>query len=578
MEASVVKAIKNRLDIVDVVRRYVDLRRAGARWVGPCPFHQETKPSFSVNQEEGFFYCFGCQAGGDVIDFYRMINGLEFKDALTQLAEEAGVKLQEFRPNPEEDRERELRQNCLQATALAARHFHENLLGPKGVEGREYLERRRLSPETIKSFGLGWAPDDWHDLDHSLRAKGVSEELAITAGLLSRSEKGNVYDRFRRRVIFPIISLANRVVAFGGRILTSDGPKYINSSETPIYTKGEHLYGLKQARVAVTQTRRVLLTEGYMDVLSLHQFGFQNACGVLGTALTEKQVKRLTGLCSQVDLIFDGDEAGSKAALRSAEMLLAHGVACRVVRLPMGEDVDSLLQTQGREALDDILAGPPGTVDGLDFCLSRVRERSSPREMLDWATRFLSNLDRPDLASYFLPRLAGGLGLDETELRRAKTRESTYETSPGGDEPPPSRPQAGATRDRDLLRFVVWYPHHLGLLEERGARDLLATDWALSFWDKVCGVTPEEAWPNMTDDEKRFWVQCCDQRSLSEAEEAEELAAICELLETARAREEGRTLIQALRQAGQGNSAGDEDEMAILRQLQERLGRHNGKH
>jgi len=457
---------------------------------------------------------------------------------------------------------------CYQLSELAARHFQENLAGPRGKPARDYLDRRGMDSATVSKFSLGWSLD-WHDLENYFRRHGIDSECAVTAGLLSRSEKGNIFDRFRERVIFPITSLGGQVIAFGGRILQGDEPKYINSSETPIYTKGDHLYGLKEARQAINKSRSALLTEGYMDVLSLHQYGFENACGVLGTALTGNQVRRLAGFCSRVDLVFDGDAAGRKAALRSSEMLLCHGLNCRVVRLPEPEDVDSLLREYGRMALDDILAGPPGTVDGLDYCLQTVRG-FSPLETLDWAGRFLAGLSRPDLAAYYLPRLADGLGLAESELRsRLESREA-----PDGDFRP-AKPKASPTltRDQDLLRFAIWHPEHLPVLQDKGGRDILSTDWARNLWDKLSRPL-EEVWGELDQEEKAFWARCRQEKEKAGDSGEGELASICEFLETESCKRRERNLVDALRR-GKSNVE-QQDELEILRALQSRLGRRNG--
>ena len=415
MDKQVIQTLKQRLNIVDVVRRYVSLRPASGRQVGLCPFHQEKTASFSVNEAEGFFYCFGCQAGGDVLDFYQRINGLEFKDALEQLAAEAGIELGTFKPDPEYDERQKLKRLCLDMHQAAQEYYHRNLSHVTGEVARAYLRRRGTSQEMVAAFGLGASSEDWQGLANFLSSRGYTAEQGVQAGLLSRNERGKMYDRFRGRLIFPIQNLSGQVIAFGGRIVTEGEPKYLNSSDTPIYKKGEHLYGLFQARQAMTRSKRAILTEGYMDVLSLHQFGYTDACGVLGTALTQDQVKRVAGFCSRMVLIFDGDTAGRKAALRSAEMILQYGVSCSVVLMPEGEDVDSLLQKLGADGLDSRLEA---AVDGLDYCLSVVRESFAPREVVGWANGFLANLADNSLRPFYIPRLAKGLDMAEADMRR----------------------------------------------------------------------------------------------------------------------------------------------------------------
>lgn len=324
-----IEEIKSRLDLLELVGRYVQLRQAGQRWVGVCPFHQETKPSLSVNPEQGFFYCFGCQAGGDGIDFYCRINGLEFAEGLKELAQETGVRLQGDKGRSS-GANRSWGKICLQANALAQEYFSAALQSEQGAQARQYLQQRGVSQEMVQRFSLGWSPGKWQGLKDYLQRHGISPEQGLQAGLLSSNSRGRVYDRFRDRVTFPIQDLQGRVLAFGGRVLQDqeNQPKYLNSSESPVFKKGEHLYGLYQARQKVTQSKQALLTEGYADVISMVQYGFENTCGVLGTALTKEQVKRLSGLCDTVYLLFDGDRAGQQAALRSTQMILAAGQEC----------------------------------------------------------------------------------------------------------------------------------------------------------------------------------------------------------------------------------------------------------
>ncbi|UZP68384.1 DNA primase [Desulfovibrio mangrovi] len=440
---SAVREIKARLNLADLARRYMELRHVSGRWKGLCPFHQEKTPSFTINEHDGFFYCFGCHASGDLIDFYCRINGLEFREAIAQLAEEAGVELQEYKPDPRVQQDRDVRRQCLRMYDIARNHFTACLQSPKGTQCREYIAGRSMAPQIVEAFELGWAPDEWHSLGDALQAEGVTPEQGVESGLLSRNDRGNIYDRFRGRLIFPIKDLAGRVIAFGGRIIVKDEAKeqakYINSSDTPIYKKGEHLYGLFQARRAITAQKRALLTEGYMDVLTLHQFGYENACGVLGTALTPEQVKRLGGFCSSIDLIFDGDEAGRKAALKSCEMILSRGMQCRVVLMPDGEDVDSLLQGQGTEAFEQQLQAAP---DGVDYCMSTVSQWA-PREVLEWVTKFLDSLVQPELRSFYISRLASGLGLDEADLRSTMAPKRPAATRYGIENGPGWHPEAG---------------------------------------------------------------------------------------------------------------------------------------
>lgn len=512
---SATREIKARINILDVVKRYVELRRAGNRWVAPCPFHQETKPSFSVNEEEGFFYCFGCQASGDLFDFYSRINGLEFRETLEQLAEEAGVTLEAARPDPRASAERDFRKIALRMYDAAQKHFSHNLASGAGAGCRDYLERRKLTRETIDAFELGWSLPAWTGLADTLRKSGYSFKQGIDSGLLAANERGSGYDRFRGRLIFPIKNMSGQVIAFGGRIIgDEDAAKYINSTDSPLYKKGENLYGLFQARREISVKKSVILTEGYMDVLTLHQFGYKNACGVLGTALTPEQVRRLAGFCSHMELIFDGDAPGRKAALNACRMVLARGLACRVVMLPEGEDIDSLLQEKGRDAFEELRNYAP---DGIDFCI-RTLSSMAPVEALEWVKDFLSAVEQPEFVSRYVTRFCQPLGLDEAEVRRglrigSPSTQAAGGTSPqrnAGDADPSGQPAVNKdTLDIRIMQFVVRCPHYLPELSDAGARLLLTRNWALTLWEKVAACGPEydsdAILLQLNETEKEFW-------------------------------------------------------------------------
>lgn len=572
-----IRAIKERLNIVDIARRYVDLKRNGPRWVAPCPFHQETKPSFSVNEEQGLFYCFGCHASGDIFDFYGRINGLDFRDTLEQLAAEAGVSLDRGPADPkrreQEQRERSGRRQMIKMYELAAAHFAAALDSPEGEECRAYIQKRGLSDEIVQRFGLGWARRDWQSLATALHRAGFNACMAAEAGLLGISERSQrAYDRFRGRLMFPIKSLSNQIIAFGGRIIADEEEaKYINSADTPLYKKGEHLYGLAQSRRGITTKGQALLTEGYMDVLTLHQYGYDNAVGVLGTALTPDQIKRLSGFTSRVTLLFDGDRAGRKAALRSCEMLLTRGLACTVVLMPDGEDIDSLLRTQGPEAFEALLAHAP---DGLRFCVDVLRALA-PRETVEWARNFLSQVEVPELVSPYASRLATQLQLSESELRQgAAQRRDTGTPRNGGT---PQRPGGRARqnmRDRQIMMYAVRYPERLDDLRDMGADLALQSDIARRLWDKLEEWGPETAAYHLDEREKNFWSFCRGAEAAPRDDGNKELEALRDDLDAYYASAQKLSLAAALRQ-----NAGDPDaDVEYLRALQETLEKVHEQH
>lgn len=572
-----IRAIKERLNIVDIARRYVDLKRNGPRWVAPCPFHQETKPSFSVNEEQGLFYCFGCHASGDIFDFYGRINGLDFRDTLEQLAAEAGVSLDRGPADPkrreQEQRERSGRRQMIRMYELAAAHFAAALDSPEGEECRAYIQKRGLSDEIVQRFGLGWARRDWQSLATALHRAGFTARMAAEAGLLGISERSQrAYDRFRGRLMFPIKSLSNQIIAFGGRIIADEEEaKYINSADTPLYKKGEHLYGLAQSRRGITTKGQALLTEGYMDVLTLHQYGYDNAVGVLGTALTPDQIKRLSGFTSRVTLLFDGDRAGRKAALRSCEMLLTRGLACTVVLMPDGEDIDSLLRTQGPEAFEALLAHAP---DGLRFCVDVLRALA-PRETVEWARNFLSQVEVPELVSPYASRLATQLQLSESELRQgAAQRRDTGAPRNGGT---PQRPGGRARqnmRDRQIMMYAVRYPERLDDLRDMGADLALQSYIARRLWDKLEEWGPETAAYHLDEREKNFWSFCRGAEAAPRDDGNKELEALRDDLDAYYASAQKLSLAAALRQ-----NAGDPDaDVEYLRALQETLEKVHEQH
>ncbi len=569
--AQVIREIKARLNLADIVRRYVELRRNGTRWVAPCPFHQETKPSFSVNEEEGFFYCFGCQASGDIFDFYARINGLEFREALEQLAEEAGVPLEAVPARGVEAAPVSERRRLLRLHELAAARFAANLQGPAGSGCREYLERRGITPQTAERFGLGWSLPEWRDLAETFRRAGFDPELGVRAALLGKSGTGRVYDRFRGRLMFPIRSLSGSVVAFGGRIIGGeDEAKYINSSDSPLYKKGEHLYGLQQARRDIAAGAAAMLTEGYMDVIALHQFGYTNAVGVLGTALTPEQIKRLAGFTSRVELLFDGDGAGRKAALRACRMFLARGLSCRVVLFPEGEDIDSLLRNRGTETFEALRASAP---EGIDFCIDVLRDMA-PRDAVDWARDFLRQVELPELGSRFASALAGGVGFSEAELRR---RVGEQHRDPGATVPAPAPvpPAERHVHDREILTFAVRYPHALGRLRDQGAHLALVAPRARELWRKLEAYEPEDIFQNLDPREKTFWIRCRTGDVPPLVNEEREFEAVRAMLHTLRMNAQSASVSAALRQ---GRGGDFESDLEFLRALQETLEMTHGEH
>ncbi|MHC1789483.1 DNA primase [Solidesulfovibrio sp.] len=570
-DSGVVAAVKARANIAEIVGRYVNLRPVGGRLVGPCPFHQETKGSFNVHPDKGFFHCFGCQASGDVIDFYCRINGLEFREGLERLASEVGVDLGRVRSDPRAAAKKRVRDECLAMHELADRYFRHLLGRDEGTAARAYLEKRGVSPEMIERFALGVSPEGWQGLQTVLRSRGFSDDAGVAAGLLTLGKNGRTWDRFRNRLMFPIRDGGGRVIAFGGRDMGDGDPKYLNSAETPVYTKGQNLYGLFEARPAMAKSRRALLTEGYLDVITLHQYGYADACGVLGTAMTHEQVRRLTGFAPKVDLVFDGDAPGRKAALRAAQMLLTLGGACRVVPLPDGEDVDSLLHAAGRDGFEDCLARAE---DGLSFCLRMVREAFSPKEIIAWATDFFGGLADDGLRAVFLPRVAAGLGVAEMELRRtvaSPPRRSGSAAAAARQPGPAGEAFDLSPRDAQLLSFAVRRPEYVPALAGEGLVDVLGSPSARQFFTKFAGDGPDEPDSRFSEAETAFWTKAQLEPPLGDAEAAAFFEEICVFLHEARESDRRRAVMEAIRRAQQRGES--EEALRLLGELQALSGR-----
>jgi DNA primase len=351
--------VKNRVDIVDIVGEYVPLKKRGANYLGLCPFHTEKTPSFTVHREKQFYHCFGCGKGGDVISFLMDISGMSFIETMQHLADRLGLKMPEKRPmDTSINKEKDV---ILAANLAAAEHFHKTLSGNEGKQALEYLQKRGLSPETIRSFRLGYASNDSTGLLAFAKKKSLSPQDFERAGILLKSRYDtSYYNRFGGRTIFPIIDQNVRIVGFGARLLEGEGAKYINSPESVVYHKSHVLYGIHQAKDSIKKTRKAVVVEGYMDVISLHQAGITNVIASSGTAFTVEQGKTIARMANEVILLFDGDSAGLSAAARGADNLLSTDLTIGVVVLPEGHDPDSFIREKGSEALTTLLNTPQG--------------------------------------------------------------------------------------------------------------------------------------------------------------------------------------------------------------------------
>ncbi|MEY8427675.1 DNA primase [Lachnospiraceae bacterium 46-15] len=346
-----VEEIRARNDIVDVVSGYVKLQRKGSSYFGLCPFHNEKSPSFSVSPGKQMYYCFGCGAGGNVFTFLMEYENYTFPEALKALADRAGIALPEREYSQEEKKQQDLKSRLLELNKMAARYFYYQLRSENGRQGMEYLKNRQLSDETIKSFGLGFANKYSNDLYNYMKKQGIGDELLRESGLMNVDEAKGMYDKFWNRVIFPIMDVNSRVIGFGGRVMGDGKPKYLNSPETPIFDKSRNLYGLNVARTS--RKKNILVCEGYMDVISLHQAGFKNAVASLGTALTTQHAGLLKRYTDEVVLTYDSDDAGTRAALRAIPIVKAAGLSAKVLHMQPYKDPDEFIKALGAEKFQE---------------------------------------------------------------------------------------------------------------------------------------------------------------------------------------------------------------------------------
>lgn len=413
-----------RCDIVDIVSRYVSLKKSGSNYFGLCPFHNEKTPSFSVAPDKQIFHCFGCGAGGGPIRFIMNIEGLDFPDAVRFLAQQYNMTVPETQSDPQQ---RNRRERILAALKEAARFFYSQLHSPQGAQALAYFQRRALRKKTLNNFGLGYAPDSFDALLRALTAKGFSKEELFAAGLLSRSDKGRYYDRFRNRVMFPIIDIRGDVIAFGGRVMDDSKPKYLNSNETMVFNKRRNLFAMNIAKK--TKSDYFLLAEGYMDVIALHQAGFDSAVASLGTALTDEQARLLTRYTKTVVVCYDADTAGQTASQRAIDILKKAGLRVRILRIPGAKDPDEFIKSKGAEAFRKLIERSDNDIR---YRIERVQEKYDLTEddqrilFLQEAAGVIAALDNPVERDVYTASTAKLAGVTQSafaqEVRRAQGR------------------------------------------------------------------------------------------------------------------------------------------------------------
>lgn len=448
--------VRDQTDIVELISQYVSLKVSGTNNVGLCPFHSEKSPSFSVNAAKQFYHCFGCGVGGDVFSFLMQVEGLAFPDAVRRLAGRVGIDLEEQVMSPEEEQRQRERERFFRVNEVAASYFHQLLMEhPAGSVARDYMKKRGYGRKAAAEYQIGFALDSWDGLKDHLAQQGLSASDARTLGLIRPRKQGQGdYDLFRGRLVFPVYDLTGRVVAFGGRILDDSKPKYINSTESPIYHKGGVLFGLYQARQAMRQSGEVLLVEGYFDQLALHRAGFPQVVATCGTALTVEHAKLLKRYVKRVVLLFDQDAAGKKATFKAMTVLQAEGVPAAVIELPLGDDPDSFIQSAGADSFRQRLENARGAMDlfidtSLTEAGSGIEQKAKAVEQIIAQIVGLSSDLEQDLYLQQLEQRSGITlerlqqvqkkirGQQQQSQQRQQQRKATVEPPQYGEPPPP---------------------------------------------------------------------------------------------------------------------------------------------
>ena len=491
----IIEEVRQKNDIVDVVSQYVKLTRKGSSYFGLCPFHNEKTPSFSVTPGKQMYYCFGCGAGGNVFNFIMEYENYTFGEALKHLADRAGVELPKIEYSREVREKAQERAELLEINKQAAQYFYYQLRTEKGAQGYQYLTGRGLSEETMRKFGLGYSDKFGGGLYQFLKSKGYSDDRLRESGLFNVDERHGMYDKFWNRVIFPIMDVNNRVIGFGGRVMGDGKPKYLNSPETKIFDKSRNLYGLNVART--TRRKYLILCEGYMDVISMHQAGFTNAVASLGTALTSGHASLLKRYTQEVLLLYDSDEAGVRAALRAIPILREAGVNSRVVNLRPYKDPDEFIKNLGAEAFEERLEQAS---DSFMFRVS-IAESEFPMEEPQGQNRFFERcaemllelkdeLERNLYIEAIVKKYRGQYGISVEDLRK-RVNTLALKGTPAERRIQPKKSQEGAPKKKKdsasdqaqklMLTWIVTYPK----IFDKVAQYLTPEDFVVPLYREV---------------------------------------------------------------------------------------------
>lgn len=498
--------LKTANPIESVVGSYVNLLRRGHNYVCACPFHSEKTPSCTVFTDTQSFYCFGCGVGGDVITFVMGIENLDFSEAVRLLAERSGLQV------PEQNHESEYadkKRKIYEANREAGNFFYLNMIKGSDKRGLNYFIERKLSPQTIKKYGLGYAPDSWDSLYKHMKSKGFSDEILIDAWLCAKSEKnGKIYDIFRNRAMFPIVDLRGNVIGFGGRVLNDSKPKYLNTNKTVVFDKGSNLFSLNFARNS--PSKKLILAEGYMDVISMNQAGFENAVATLGTAITSSHATKLRRYCDEILLCYDSDNAGQKASQRAINILSEAGISARIIRMDGAKDPDEYIKKFGADRFRKLILD---SQDANSFMLEKCAEgldissEQGKIEFIKRSVKFLAGIQNTIERDIYISRTVEKSGISRDILkshidseiskntRTEKKREwnnvvaKTFRNDEINPESVSHRREANA--EEEIIRYLLRYPEKAESISQKAPPEIFITDFNKKVYSALCRIMRE---------------------------------------------------------------------------------------
>ena len=486
--------IKRSADIVELIGQYVQLKKAGLNHIGLCPFHGDKDPSFTVSHTKQRFHCFGCKKGGDVFTFWMEYHKVSFPQALKDLAERYNIVLPEKKMTPSQRRALDLKEMLYRINSAASGYFNYILEKTgKGNRGIEYFEKRSINLDIVSKFKLGYALEEWDSLVSFLSKKNVDLEKAEKAGLIIPKKNGGYYDRFRGRVIFPIFDMEGRVAGFGGRVLDNSLPKYLNTPETPVFHKGELLYGLNTAFTNIRETGRVIIVEGYTDVLALNRHGFHEAVATLGTALTQSHIRKLKGFTKEIIVVFDSDAAGKNAAIKSLPLFLNEGLTARVMILPEGDDPDTFINNKGLDAFLDLLEK---SVSMFDFYIDAKQFEmesgvTGQIELLNEVIPVMAQITSELQRSVYVKHLCEKCGIQESIIHDELARQSktgAIKDNKKNLESKINGSRVKSLKEYHLLNLLIHFPETADRILRDDFRLLISDSVVVKIFDKLAEI------------------------------------------------------------------------------------------